>query len=78
MLDEVSSGEDSVLPAVVPAMLVVTEAPFVAVTPVPVDAIIVLLLPPGTGNGALLLSLLATSGRSVVNVVVNPLWSVVV
>jgi hypothetical protein len=76
-LDEVPSGVISVLLAVVPAMLVVKEAPFVAAMPVPVDAMLVPLLPPGTGNSALLLSLLATSvvvsGRSVVNVVVDPL-----
>jgi hypothetical protein len=76
-LDEVPSGYISVLLALVPAMLDVKEAPFVAAMPVPVDAMLVPLLPPGTGNGALLLSLLATSvvvsGRSVVNVVVDPL-----
>ena len=68
------------------AISVVTEAPFspkavdvpasVATLPVPLGAMAVPLLPPGTGNGALLLSPVFVLAVAVI-VVVDPLRSVV-
>jgi hypothetical protein len=77
------SGETSVLLA---AKSVVAEAPLspeavdvlasVATLPVPLGAMAVPLLPPGTGNGALLLSPVLALAVAVI-VVVDPLRSVV-